>query len=149
MLTFVLCVLAHVVLAVSLPSPWLVPDLTLAGMVQAITVRPSRWFIVSVLAALAAMGWAIRFAVPVFAGYWLAGAAVRAVIGQWETPDVRLQCALTGAACACVTFGAVWLDGLWSWRIVAGALVHIAGTSCAPLVIQGLLGCRYRVKRAT
>ncbi len=148
MLTFAVCILAHAVLAVSLPSPWLVPNLTLVGMAQAITTRPSRWFMVSVLAALSVMGWAIRFAAPIFAGYWLVGAAMRVIIGQWETADVRLQCVLAGVACACVTFGALWLDGLWSWRILGGALVHVAATGCAPLAVHRLLGRRSRVRRA-
>ena len=137
------CLVAHVVLARLIASPWWVPDLTLVGLVLAVTRRPARWWLLSAVAGLLTMGWAVRSAGSIFAGYLLIGGAVRLAGHQWDATDLRIEAGLVGAASLMATLGTFWLGDVWSPLLLVFMGLHTALT-CAtvPLV-------HYVVGRAT
>lgn len=108
------CMLAHLALAMVIPSPWWVPDLTLVGLVLAVTRRPTRWWLLSTAAGLLTMVWAARSAGQTIAGYLLIGWAVRLAGRQWDATDLRIEAGLVASASLMLTMGAFWLDDLWS-----------------------------------
>jgi len=114
MLLLVCCVIAHLALAMVIPSPWWVPDLTLVGLVLAVGIWPARWWLLSAAAGLLTMVWAVRSIGQIFAGYLLIGWAVRLAGRQWDATDPRIESGLVGSASLVLTMGAFWLDDLWS-----------------------------------
>ena len=136
------CWLAHAMFAGLIPSPWWVPDLTLAGLVLAVGRRPARWLILSGAAGLFTIIWAVRFPLQILVGYLVIGGIVRALTRAWDATDVRVQSLMAGIASVAMTFGALWLDGLWSIAQLGLALVHAAVTALAVPVIQRTLRAR-------
>ena len=63
------CLIAQALLTSAFSSSWWVPDLTLVGLVLAVARTPSRWFLLSVVAGVFTMAWAIRFPKQVFLFY--------------------------------------------------------------------------------
>jgi hypothetical protein len=131
----IICSVAHLALAMVIPSPWWVPDLTLVGLVLAVTRRPSRWWLLSGAAGLLTMVWAVRSTGPIFAGYLLIGWAVRLAGRQWDATDLRIESGLVASASLVLTMGAFWLDDLWSPILLVFMGLRTALTcSMVPLV---------------
>ena len=126
---------AHGVLAGLLPIPWMVPDLTLVGMVLAIARAPHRWLAYASLAGFGVMCWAIRFPVHVLLSYVIAGGAIRLVATQWDMTDRTVQRVLVGGASLGITLGWMWLDDVWSYAVVAWVLARALMTG---LLVPGV-----------
>lgn len=126
--TFAGCLLTHLFLASLVTSPWWVPDLTLVGLVVTVARAPHRWAVLSGLAGLFMAVWAIRFAQQIFLGYLVTGWAVHALCRQWDLTDRRVQWLVVGIASLAMTFGALWLDGLWSPALMGLAMTRVALT---------------------
>ena len=154
MAILVACLITHALLAALIPSPWWVPDLTLGGLVLAILRRPHHWLGLAVAAGLFAVVWAVRFPRPVFVSYLVLGWTVQALAGYWDATDRWIQWVIASCASAVMTLGFLWLDDLWSLRLLGLAAVHVAITSLAVALVQhglqrarsvGLQGGRQRL----
>ncbi|MBI2104240.1 MAG: hypothetical protein HYT90_01490 [Candidatus Omnitrophica bacterium] len=132
MALLLVCLIVHAVMAQVIPWPWWVPDLTLLGLVVAVARSPGRWLLLSGIAGLWTVLWAVRFQAPLLAGYLAVGAAVQVLGRRWDAADAKVQAILLGGAAACLTFGSLWLHNLWSVPLVGLAVIHV-GMTCAAL----------------
>ena len=125
------CLMTHTLLAASVPSPWWVPNLTLAGLVLSIGRSPRRWLGLSGLAGLWTVVWAVRLPEVVLLGYlgwgWLAQEAAK----RWDTTEARVQSGFVGIASLLMTVGMLWLEGLWSVPLLGVAVAHVTVTCAA------------------
>lgn len=133
---FVGCVIAHHALALASPTPWGVPDLTLVGLVLAVGRSPARWFAWSVFAGLITVVWAVRFSGQVFAGYLVMGLVSHLLSRHWDVTDLRIECLLVAAGSLCLMVGMLWLEDLWSLRVLLATVVRAAVTCGAVLGIH-------------
>ena len=138
----VACLIAHALLASAISSPWWVPDLTLAGLVLAVARTPSRWFLLSAVAGLFTMGWAVRFPVQVFLSYVALGWMVQALGRQWDATDPRVQVGLVGLASVLLSAAGLWLDELWSLSLLGLSMIRVALTVLAVPCVRHLVGRR-------
>ena len=129
--------LAHALAVQLIPWPWLVPNLTLAGLVAGVAEVPAAWLAVSGLAGALSMVWAGAGGAAIALSYLAAGALVRLAAAHWDTGDARVQTALTGLT-ACLVTGA-WLAGgpPRPWPVLAWAVVHIGLTTAAGWMVAG------------
>lgn len=134
---FIGCLVLHQLLAGLSPSPWWVPDLTMAGLVLAIVETPRRWLTLSILAATFTLVWAARDVLPLFVGWLLAGGATRLVMSHWDVEDPRLRTALIVLASLAMSSAALWLADLWSLERVGWLLVRALMTALVVLCLQG------------
>ena len=118
----VIAMLLHAVLASLLPMPWLVPDLTLLGMVIATARAPHRWLVYAGVAGCGMMLWAARLPAPILLSYVVVGGAVRLAATRWDLADRVVQRVLVGAATLGVSLAWLWLDDVWSCSLVAWVL---------------------------
>ena len=132
-----MCMPLHLLLAILMPSPWWVPDLTMAGLVFAIVDTPRQWLIGSIFAAAFTMVWAVRDILPLFAGWLILGGAIRWAIGQWDIEEPHLQAACIVFASLAMSSTALWLADLWSLEGVGWLLVRAVMTLMAVLLLQG------------
>ena len=132
------CVAMHLVLAMAIPSPWWVPDLTLVGLVLAIARAPHRWLPASSVAGVAALLWAVRFPQPILAGYLLMGWLIHAAATPWDLDDLRVQSLLVGLASLLMTAGGLWLEETASLPLVGWASVRVALTLLSLPVVRSL-----------
>lgn len=137
---FALGVAAHALLASVIPSPWWVPNLTLVTLVLLVARAPGRWLILSWLAGIFMMVWAVRFPGPVFTGYLLVGWAVQALSKHWDTTDPRAERLMVGLASLCLTVGVLWLESLWSVALVGLAVVQAGLTVLAVPLTRRVVG---------
>lgn len=129
------CSAAHLALAAASPSPWWVPDLTLVGLVLSVGRAPTRWLPLSIFAGLVTMVWAVRFPGQLFTTYLLIGWASQIVARHWDATDVRIECLHVAAGSLILMVGMVWLDDLWSPRLLVLTALRVALTcSVVPLV---------------
>ncbi len=129
------CLLVHAVMVQLIPWPWWVPDLTLVGLVLAVVRSPRRWLVLSGIAGLWTVLWAVRFHVPLLVGYLAVGWTAQALGRRWDAADAKVQLVLLGWAAAFMTFGSLWLHDLWSLPLAGLASAHVAMTCAAlPLV---------------
>ena len=131
MTEFVVCLAAHAVLARAVPSPWWVPDLTLVGLVLAVARTPSRWLLLSAIAGLFAMGWAVRFPAQIFLSYVAVGAGARLLGRHWDATDLRVQMGLLGLSSVLLNLAGLWLSDLWSFALLGLSLVRMTLTVLA------------------
>ena len=127
----VISLMAHVVVAGVVPSPWWTPNLTLVGAILAITHAPTRWFTFSGLAGLWMMVWAIRFPAPVLMSYLLLGWIAQLLARHWDTTDLRVQCVMVGVGSLLTTLELLWLDDLWSLPLLGWVSVQVMVTALA------------------
>ena len=133
------CIVAHVLWLHASPSAWLVPNLTLLGLVLTVTAKPERWFACSLLAAGAMTLWSIRWLPTLFlAGVGL-GWSVRQVTRHWDARDVRVQLLLVALGSATMTFGSLYLDQLFSVAAWVSATLHVAITLLMFPIAKALL----------
>ena len=133
------CLAVHALLARLIPSPWWVLDLTLVGLVMAVSRQPGRWLLICAAAGLFASVWAVRIAWPIVAGALVCGGLVRLAAGRWDLADPRVQGGTVVVLSALTTLGLVWLERLWSWPIAALTVARIAMTGLSLRLLQGLL----------
>ena len=138
------CCAAHAALALASPDSWLTPNLTLVGLVLAISRTPARWPVLAVAAACCSIVWAVRFPGAIAAGCLAAGWSVQRIAGQWDASDERVQGALVLALALLVTGGSLWLQGLWSLPVSGLAAAHVALTYGSFLVMRRLAGIVWR-----
>ena len=138
MLVLVAYLAAHALIAQIVPSPWWVPDLTLVGLIFTVARSPRHWLALSVLAGLFTLAGTVRFPGPIFMSYLVLGWIVQWLAGHWDVTDARVQYFMTGLASLAMTFGALWLDGLWSWPLVGLASVHVALTGFTAMGLRHL-----------
>jgi len=136
------CLMAHSLLAASVPSPWWVPNLTLAGLVLAIGRSSRRWLILSGVAGLWTAMWAVRFPEAVFLGYLGCGWLAQELSRRWDMAEARVQSGLVGMASLLMTVGTLWLEGLWSVPLLGLAGVHVAVTCAAASALRLVLADR-------
>ena len=130
------CVLTHALLAGLIPSPWWVPDLTLGGLVLAVSRMPRQWLGLAVVAGLFTVIWAVRFPQPVFISYLALGWTVQALAGYWDATDRWIQWVIATCASVVMTLGFIWVEDLWSLRLLGLAGAHVAITSLAVALVQ-------------
>lgn len=123
------CLLGHAVLASVLPSAWHVPDLTLIGLVLAISRQPSAWLLQTALAGVSAMLWAIRAPWAILAGYYALGWLLQALASAWDLNDLRVEWLVVVLASLAMAAGALWLEHLWSWPLTGLLLARTAVTA--------------------
>ena len=126
------CLLVHAVMVQLVPWPWWVPDVTLLGLIVAVGRSPGRWLVLSGIAGLWTVLWAVRFQAPLLAAYLAVGWTVQALGRRWDASDPAVQGVLVGWAASLMTVGALWLHDLWSVPVAALAGVHV-GITCAAL----------------
>ncbi|MDP3704199.1 MAG: hypothetical protein Q8R78_07405 [Candidatus Omnitrophota bacterium] len=136
---------AHLALALASPSPWWVPDLTLVGLVLAVGRSPARWFACTVFAGLLTVAWAVRFPGQVFAGYLLIGWVSHLLSRHWDVTDLRIECFLVAAGSLCLMAGMLWLEDLWSLRVLLLTVVRTAVTCGVVPVIHHVASSGPRV----
>lgn len=122
---------AHWLLARFLPSPWWVPNATLAALVLSVIRRPGRWLLLSWAAGCFAALWTIRAPGGVLAAYMAAGAAVQLIARRWDLDELRAQCALAGAVTLAFTLGIIWLEAIRILPVLGPAIAHAALTAAA------------------
>ena len=132
--------LAHALAVQLIPSPWLVPNFTLAGLIASVAAAPAAWLALSGLAGALSMVWAGAGGAggaAIALSYVAAGALVRLAAAHWDTTDARVQTALTGLT-ACLVTG-TWLAGGLPrpWPVLAWAIVHIGLTTAAGWAVAG------------
>jgi hypothetical protein len=130
------CCAGHAGLTLAVPDPWLAPNLTVVGLVLAAAGSPERWLPCSAVAALCSLVWAVRFPIAVGGGYLAVGWLLHWVAGQWDAADPRVQSGLVGVSSALLTVGSLWLHDLWSLPVAGLALVQIAVTYGAFLLVR-------------
>ena len=138
MTLLVICLVMQALIAQVAPSPWWVPDLTLIGVLVAVVRAPGKWLSVAVVGGLWIMTWTIRFRWPICLGYVALGGVVRLLAAQWDLNDGRILYPLTGISSLLLTLSLLWLDELWSVRLVGLALLRVALTVLALPLVQGL-----------
>lgn len=138
MAILVWCLVAHAVLARLIASPWWVPDLTLVGLVVGVSLRPKRWLMASVMAGLFMMLGAVRFPAQVFLGYVLCGTIVQLAARRWDTTDGRIQGGVVLILSAFMTLGLLGLERLWSWPLLAFAVLRVAVTGLSLPCVRSL-----------
>jgi hypothetical protein len=126
----------HWALANLWPSPWWLPDLTVAGLVVAIARRPDRWLGLALAAAGLTVFWAIRDGGLIFVSLVACGAALRACAEQWDVGDLPMQRVLAAAAAAILHGLILWVHGWWSWPVGLMWLVHAGLTGLAAGIIS-------------
>ena len=131
--------IAHVVVARIIPSPWWVPDLSLVGLVLAIVRAPTRWLVFSGVALLCPVVWAIRCALPILISYVVVGWLVYVVATQWDATDLRVQVLLVSLASVLTTMMLLWLDEQWSLALLGSTIVRVAMTTFAFVCARWLL----------
>ena len=141
------CLIAHALLTSTFSSSWWVPDLTLVGLVLAVARTPSRWFLLSVVAGVFTMAWAIRFPNQVFLFYVALGWVVQLLGRQWDATDLRVQVGMVGLAGALLSLGALWLDELSSLPLLGLSMAHVATTVLAVPCVRHLLERRVGLRR--
>ena len=124
-------IIAHVLLAGAIASPWVVPNVTLVGLIISIARTPARWFALSVTAGVVLMAWAVRFPVQIFVCCLALGGTMRTLGRHWDATDLRVQTVMVGFASLALTAGALWLDDLGSLPLLGLAVAHIAVTILA------------------
>ena len=144
----VACLIAHAVLARAVSAPWWVPDLTLVGLVLAVARTPSRWVLLSVVAGLFMMGWAVRFPVQVFLSSVVIGWVVQAIGHQWDATDLRVQVGLVGLASGLLTMVGFWLEQLWSLPLLGLSIGRIALTVLLVPCVRHLVERRVEWRRS-
>ena len=127
----IMSLLAHVVVAGVAPSPWWAPNLTLVGLILAIVQTPTRWLLLSGVAGLWAMVWAIRFPVPILMSYLLLGWVAQVLARSWDVRDLRVQCVMAVIGSLITTLEALWLDDLWSLPLLGLLSVQVVVTTLA------------------
>jgi hypothetical protein len=137
--------IAHLVISQLVAIPWLVPDLTAAGMIIAIGRAPARWWMLAAAAGVLSLLWTVRLHAAVYGSAVLLGALVRLCAGQWDISDARVQAAL--AACGALFSGLVcaWLDGAMSWQSLSWAVVRGAQTGLVLLWVRRWMQQRIRL----
>ena len=133
------CLLAQAWLAHAIASPWWVPDLTVVGLMVAVTRTPHRWLPLSLVAGAATMVWMIRFAAPLLLGYVTFGWVLQVLITHWEISDWRLRSTLAALVSLLLTLTALWLDETWSLTLLALLLARAFLTALAVPVVQRLV----------
>ena len=133
------CLVAHHVLALIVPSPWWVPDLTLVGLILAVTSTPRQWPLLSGLAGFLTMLWAIRNPQPVALAYGGLGGVVAWITRRLDASDVRVQCFIVGSAGLLLSLGALWFEDLWSLPLVGAMGIRIVMTTGMVPVVRKFL----------
>ena len=136
MTILVICLIAQALIAQAAPSPWWVPDLTLIGVLLAVVRAPREWLMVSAVAGLWIMIWAIRFTWPLTLGYVALGGVVRLLAVQWDLSDRRIRYPLAGISSLLLTLDLLWFDELWSVRLLGLALLRVALTVLALPIVE-------------
>ena len=131
MTRFAGCLAAHLLLALALPSPWWVPNLTCIGLVRAVADEPRRWYLYGVVAGMLTALWAVRVPGQLVVGFLLAAAAVRWLGRHWDLTDTRVQELLVVGGSALLSFGLLWLEPAWSPVLFGLALGQVAVTWAA------------------
>ena len=138
---------AHALIARAVPSPWWVPDLTLVGLILAVARAPSRWLLLSAVAGLFTMAWAVRFPKQMFLSYVALGWVVQMLGRAWDATDLRVQLGMVGLASALLSLGGLWLDELWSFPLLGLSMVRVAMTVLAVPCVRHLAERRVRPPR--
>jgi hypothetical protein len=136
------CATGHAALTWVVPSPWGVPDLTVAGLVLTIGRAPRRWLAVSLAAGLLTLIWTVRWAWLVWAVYLALGWSLHTLARVMDVSDRRVQGLAVAAASAVMSGGALWFDQLGRWPLLAAAAGHVAVTTGALLLLHALAGRR-------
>ena len=139
-----LSLVAQVFVIGCVPSPWWVPDFAVIGLVLAVVSAPAQWFVLSLVAGLWMMSWAIRFPETILLSYLMLGWVVRLLVRRVDVADGRVQWIIAGTASVLMTFGALWLDGLWSLSLLGLASGHVVITILALPLVRGLVDRRPR-----
>ena len=133
-----LCCAAHAGAMFAVSESWWAPNLTMVGLVLAVARAPARWHVCALIAALTAMIWAIRFPAAMAGLYIAAGWCVQWTAGEWDVSDPLVQGTLVAASSAAVALSSLWLHGLWSVSLAAGAAAHVLLTYAAFCVVRWL-----------
>lgn len=136
-------IVLHQVMALLVPIGWLVPNLTLLGLLAALWRRPARWAGYAMVAALSVLPWGGATRVPVMALYGFTGWAVAALLAHVEVQDRRLQTAVVASAATLMTAGMLAAKGassgaLWGWgvlHVLVTVLALMAGRLVFPRVL--------------
>ena len=121
----------HVLLANVVGWPWVVPNLTLIGLVRAVARRPEQWALAGVLAGLVLMVWVPQAGAVALGGAMGLAGAVRLAGAQWDVIDERVEAALIVALAGAAAAGALWLEDAWSWPLAGWAVAQVAVTALA------------------
>ena len=127
---------AHLVTVQLIPSPWLVPNLTLVGVVAGVAAAPQHWLGLAAVAGLLSMIWAPSQGWFVGAGYIVVGAFARLATKHWDASDPRVSAVLMAVGSGVVTAGWVALLPARPWALVGLAALHVALTTAAGRIVS-------------
>lgn len=139
MIILAACWFAHVVISALMSSPWWVPNVTLVGWVMAIGRAPNSWGLCSLMAAMAALLWLIRWTHPIVIGYLALGWMLSLLARRWDLTDERVFILIVAATSTAATLGLLWLEELRSWPVLGLALAQILVTTMSAVVIRRLV----------
>ncbi len=142
---FLLLWIGHLALAQLVWASWFVPDLTTVGMVINIGRAPKRWWVWSALAGMLTILWVARMPILIYAVYFGLGALLRFSTGQWNANDARVQSLQVLLAVFSLGLLFCWIDGLWSWTMLAFALARAIVTAFALLLLRRWMSRRVRL----
>ena len=127
---------AHLVAVQLIPSPWLVPNLTLVGVVAGVAAAPQHWLGLGGAAGLLSMLWAPSQGWSVAAGYIAVGAFARLATRHWDASDPRVGAIIMAIGSGAVTAGWVTLLPARPWALLGLAALHIALTTGAGWIVS-------------
>jgi len=133
------CLFLHWLLARFMPSPWWVPNLTLAGLILAVVRRPGQWLLLALAAGFFASIWTVRASGGVIFEYLLLGWCVHLIARRWDVSDPRMQCWLVGVAAFGFTLATIWIEAIRALPVFWPALGHAALTCAMIPMVRRLM----------
>lgn len=116
------------------------PDLTLVGLILIGARAPQHWWLLSAMAIVGSLGWAVRFPLPLMLSYLVMGGAGPILARQVDATDLRIEWLAVASATLALTLGSLWVEDLWSARLLVLASVRVTVTCAAvPLVRQAAI----------
>jgi len=136
---FTVCVIAHVFVSNLISLPWLVPDLTLVGLVLVVGRNPRNWMPVSVVTGLIMSVFVVRGLPIVMVSYIALGLCINVASRQWNITDERLECGIVALASLLLGLGWVWLDDVWLPMVVGFSVIRAGLTASAAWGLRKLV----------
>ncbi len=129
MAIWLFCALLHLFLAQLVSSAWLIPQLTLVGMISAILQRPRAWLLFSLLSAWVMSFWAIRLGYSFSLLFVLLGFIEQWILQRWELNSVSSRLLLVALTGLSMDLLMVWLEDCWSWAQLGLCFYHATITA--------------------
>lgn len=132
----IVCIIVHNLWSQWSPSAWVVPNLTVIGLIWAVARAPRSWVRVSVLAGLSQMVWAPGWCGRILLSALALGWAVQQLARRWDVQDLRVQASLVATGSLIGALLPLRLEYRWSLMLIGCVLVQ------ALVTVGALMGLR-------